>query len=195
MLEDHAEPAPAQLAQPLLVGLADVVAVEEDLAGGRLDQAGDAAHERRLAAARQAHDHEDLARPDVERDVAQARSSSRSCVRSSSRGRSASGRADGLVLGRPEDLPQVPHREGRRAPFRRHGWVARSVAVALTSPLWSPLARGQPVTLRTTPSVPGAVFCQMCFASRYSSRPLGPSSRPMPDCLKPPHSAWGRYVL
>ena len=45
------------------------------------------------------------------------------------------------------------------------------------------------------PVGPGAVFCQMCLASRYSSRPLGPSSRPMPDCLKPPHSACGRYVL
>ena len=42
------------------------------------------------------------------------------------------------------------------------------------------------------PLGPGFVFCQMCFASRYSSRPVGPSSRPMPDCLKPPHSACGR---
>ena len=49
------------------LGLADVLAVEEDLAGGRLDEPGHAADERRLAAARQAHDDEDLAGPDVER--------------------------------------------------------------------------------------------------------------------------------
>ena len=42
------------------------------------------------------------------------------------------------------------------------------------------------------PVGPGEVFCHTCLASRYSSRPLGPSSRPMPDCLKPPHSACGR---
>ena len=53
-------------------GLADVVAVEQDLARGGLDQAGHAAHERGLAAAREAHDDEDLAGPDVEEHVAQA---------------------------------------------------------------------------------------------------------------------------
>ena len=34
------------------------------------------------------------------------------------------------------------------------------------------------------PVGPGAVFCQTCLASRYSSRPLGPSSRPMPGLLE-----------
>ena len=60
---------PAELPQALAVGLSDVLALEQDLAGGRLDEAGDAAHERRLAAAREAHDDEDLASPDVERNV------------------------------------------------------------------------------------------------------------------------------
>ena len=48
----------------------DVLAVEQDRTGRRLDEPRQAAHERRLAAARQAHDDEDLAGPDVERDVA-----------------------------------------------------------------------------------------------------------------------------
>ena len=48
----------------------DVLAVEVDLAQRRLDQAGQAADERGLAAARQPHDDEDLAGLDVERDVA-----------------------------------------------------------------------------------------------------------------------------
>jgi hypothetical protein len=39
----------------------------------------------------------------------------------------------------------------------------------------------------------GRMFCQMCLISRYSSSPVGPSSRPTPDCLKPPHSACGTY--
>ena len=39
----------AQLAQPLRAGGGDVLAVDEDLPGGGLDQAGQAAHQRRLA--------------------------------------------------------------------------------------------------------------------------------------------------
>src|SRR6266581_1147869 len=37
----------------------------------------------------------------------------------------------------------------------------------------------------------GASFRLMwtCLVSRYSSIPQGPSSRPNPDCLKPPHGA------
>ena len=88
------------------IGLADVLAVEQDLAGGRLDEPGHAAHERRLAAARQAHDHEDLARPDVERDVAQA--IMEPVLRAQLVARQVGvGRPDDLVLGRPEDLPQA----------------------------------------------------------------------------------------
>src|SRR5690606_31310881 len=47
----------------------DVLVVDQQLAGGRLEQPVDAAHERRLAGAGQAHDHEDLALADLERDV------------------------------------------------------------------------------------------------------------------------------
>ena len=35
----------------------------------------------------------------------------------------------------------------------------------------------------------GFRFCQTCFASWYSANPVGPNSRPKPDCLNPPHSA------
>ena len=96
------------------VALTDVLAVEQDLAGGRLDEPGHAADERRLAAAGQAHDDEDLARPDVERDVAQA--DRRAGLRAELVARQVGvGRADDLVLGRPEDLPEVPDGERRRA--------------------------------------------------------------------------------
>ena len=114
VLEDHREATPAQLAEPLLVRGTDVLAVEEDLAQGRLDQPGEAADERRLAAARQAHDDEDLARADVERDVADG-----------DRGRGPEpelgireleqGRTGDLRLGRPEDLPQPTNGDRRLA--------------------------------------------------------------------------------
>ena len=39
----------------------------------------------------------------------------------------------------------------------------------------------------------GSMLCQMCLVSRYSSSPARPSSRPIPDCLYPPHSACGTY--
>src|SRR5690606_34501591 len=50
--------------------LGDVLAVDDDLPAGRLDQADQAAHERRLAAAGQAHDDEELAAPNRETRVA-----------------------------------------------------------------------------------------------------------------------------
>ena len=61
VLEDHRELAAAQLPQPLLVRRADVLALEDHTARGRLDQPGQAAHQRRLAGAGQAHHDEHLA--------------------------------------------------------------------------------------------------------------------------------------
>ena len=130
-------------------------------------------------------------------------------------------RADDLVLGRPEDLPQVLDRDRRRRgvpvwpggdvhgsrrdlghaaflPAMRSG---SSVAVRVDHDIDGsrivrrPVARWKAcgdVQSLNQPDGPGAVFCQMCLASRYSSRPVIPSSRPIPDCLKPPHSACGR---
>ncbi len=92
VLEDHREPPPAQLAQALgRSALRDVLAVEQDLAGGRLDEPGHAPDQRGLAAAGQAHHDEDLAGPDVEADVAEGDRRAVSSRRSSSRDRSASG--------------------------------------------------------------------------------------------------------
>src|SRR5439155_14708467 len=69
VLEDHRRGVPAKVAE-LRAGRSGH-ALPGDLDGtrGRLDQADQRAHERRLAGAREAHDDEYLARPDVERDV------------------------------------------------------------------------------------------------------------------------------
>ena len=53
--------------------LDDVLAAEQDLARGRLDQAVDAADQRRLAGAGRADDRGQAAACDLERDVAQHR--------------------------------------------------------------------------------------------------------------------------
>ena len=62
VLEHHARSSGAAGAAAPGVGRSDVLAVEVDLAERGLDPAGQAAHEGGLAAARRAHDHEDLAR-------------------------------------------------------------------------------------------------------------------------------------
>ena len=41
------------------------------------------------------------------------------------------------------------------------------------------------------PEGAGARLCHTCLVSWYSSSPRWPSSRPIPDCLYPPHSACG----
>jgi hypothetical protein len=69
VLEDHADVVAAQFAQLRRRARRDLVPVEDDASGGRLDQPGQAAHERRLAAARQPHDDEHLAGANGERDV------------------------------------------------------------------------------------------------------------------------------
>ena len=65
-LEHHADAA----VLGLLPG--DVLAVDEDLAVGDVEQAGDAVEQRRLAAARRAEQHEELALVDVEVEVVRA---------------------------------------------------------------------------------------------------------------------------
>jgi hypothetical protein len=69
VLEDHADLVAADLAEPGGGGAADVLAADPDLARAGLDQPGEAAYERGLAAAGQAHDHEDLARTHLEAHV------------------------------------------------------------------------------------------------------------------------------
>ena len=107
-------------AKALLARLADVLAVEIDRAEGRLDQAGQTADECRLAAPGQAHHDEDLARPDVERDVLDGDGAALGL----DRGRDLLGvrrRAVAwqLPFGRPEDLPEATDRDRGSAGIRR----------------------------------------------------------------------------
>src|SRR6185369_10639992 len=113
VLEDHREAPPPELAELRLVGLPDVVAVEQDLAERRLDQAGEAADERRLTAARQAHDDEDLAGLDVERDVADR--DRRAGPLPELLARLVGRRRGGLAFRRAEDLPEAADRDRGRA--------------------------------------------------------------------------------
>ena len=142
-LEHHAHLAPAQLDEPAFVERADVLPLDGELSGRRLEQSRQAAHERRLARSRQPHHHEHLAARDVEGDLAHRRH--------------VAGLEDALVGGRPdpplgeraaepgfgslavlaravahaaarapaEQLPQVPR--GRRRPAR-HRPTPRSTA-------------------------------------------------------------------
>src|SRR3546814_9931224 len=61
VLEHHAHLVAADLDHLALGAAQQVAALEEDLAGGRLDQPRQAAHQGRLAGAAESHDDEDLA--------------------------------------------------------------------------------------------------------------------------------------
>ena len=63
--------SPAELRQLVVAEIGDARPVDRDIALGRLVQAGEDVHERRLARARRAHDGGELAALDVERDAAQ----------------------------------------------------------------------------------------------------------------------------
>jgi hypothetical protein len=62
VLEDHPDLLAPKLPELLGRHLGDVLAVEVNLAFGRLDQTVDYSQERRLAAPREPDDHEDLTR-------------------------------------------------------------------------------------------------------------------------------------
>ena len=66
ILEDHLHP-PAKRPQPALACLRDVLAVEDDAAGRRLQHAQDRHRRRRLAAAAFPHQAEGLTAPEIER--------------------------------------------------------------------------------------------------------------------------------
>jgi hypothetical protein len=71
-LEHHADVLAAQGAQLRVGQCVDVVAVDQDAAGRRLDQAVQHAHQGRLARTGQAHDDEDLASFNGKRGVEHA---------------------------------------------------------------------------------------------------------------------------
>ena len=116
VLEDHAHAVAAQVEQLPLVGGGDVELADPHRAGGRLDEAGQAADERRLAAAGQTHDDEHLAGVDVEVDVTDRDDIAGLGLQLAS-GEVGQRRTDDPLRARPEDLPQPPHRD--RAPHGR----------------------------------------------------------------------------
>ncbi len=109
VLEHHADLRAAHLAEPLVVEHQDVLPVEEHAPGGRVVQAVQHPHERRLARAGQAHDHEDLTRGDVERDVADGDDASGLQLELGP-GEVGVGGADDAVGLRAVDLPDVAAR-------------------------------------------------------------------------------------
>ncbi len=119
MLEHHRGVVAAQVAQPRLVGLGDVLALDEHLTGGRLDQPGQAAHQRRLAGAGQTHDDEDLAGRHLERHVLDADDTAGLLLQLRAR-QLRVGCPEDLVGTLAEDLPEVAHGEcGIGAGLRR----------------------------------------------------------------------------
>ena len=112
VLEDHREAVAPQLAHLLGVLREDVLAVEEDLAEGRLDQPRQAPDEGRLAAAGQAHDDEHLALANVEAHVADG--GGRAGLAAEIGVRELQQRVAGLelALARPEQLPQPANLQG-----------------------------------------------------------------------------------
>ena len=70
MLEHHRYLVAAYCQQCIVVGRGDIDIADAHRAGSGLDEAGEAAHQRRLPAARQAHHHEHLAGRHIEVDIA-----------------------------------------------------------------------------------------------------------------------------
>jgi hypothetical protein len=111
VLEDHGEFRASQVPQLLVVGLEDVLTLDDDLACRRVHETGEAAHECRLARAGESHDDEDLTLGDIEGDITDGRGAAR--VREQLvAGKIGVRRAHDLVGLRAEDLPQAAHRDG-----------------------------------------------------------------------------------
>ena len=72
-LEHHGHLAAAERLQARGIEAEDILAVEQDAPAGRFDQAVEMADQGAFARSGQAHDDEGFARPDIERDVMQAK--------------------------------------------------------------------------------------------------------------------------
>ena len=110
VLEHHGDLVTPELAQLGLRCAGDLFVADPHRARRRLDQPGQAPHERRLARAGQAHHHEDLARGDLEAHVLDADHAPGLLLQVRA-GEVGIGGADDLVRTWSEDLPQVLHRE------------------------------------------------------------------------------------
>ena len=141
ILEHHAHLVAADVDQLRIAGLEQVAAIEHDAAIARLDQPRQAAHQRRFAGARQAHDDEDLALVHRQVDVAhrpdQLQGSERVVV-----GPPAL-RRDEMIGALPIKLPELGAGE-LHPPVKRRGAGRRRPApwsVTLTTPSRSPRCR------------------------------------------------------
>src|SRR5262249_678513 len=114
VLEHHGRRVAPELAQIRAAQRHHVLAVDLDLAGGRLDQPDERPHERRLPRAGEAHDNDDLARPDVEREVADGGDTA-VLLAELGAGELGVERADDAAGMPPEDLPDPCRANERRA--------------------------------------------------------------------------------
>ena len=106
VLEDHGHVVPPELPQLGLAGGADVVPRDLDRPRGRLDEPDQRSHERRLPGAREPHHDEHLARPDLDRDVADGDDAPRLLAQLAAGQVGVLG-ADEALPARPEDLPHA----------------------------------------------------------------------------------------
>ena len=106
MLEHHAHLVTAQLDQFLRRRLHEILAVEDDLAGGRIVEPGDGADQGRLAGAGQPHDDQDLAGLRHRRRHRGPRRCSPRRAKCSACGRAVVARQKAGRIG-PEDLPEI----------------------------------------------------------------------------------------
>ena len=106
VLEHHGHLVPPEVDQLALAHRGHVGAVDHDLPRGRLHQPRDAAHQRRLAAAREAHDHEGLALPHLEGHVLDRDDVAGALLHLLARQRGIEFAQDALGVA-PEHLPQV----------------------------------------------------------------------------------------
>ena len=114
VLEHHCDCVTTQLAELGAAGSHDVPAGDADLSGTRLDQPDQRPDERGLARAGEAHDHEDLAGMDLDRDVAHGDHAARLLAQLTA-WELALGRSDELVAMRAEHLPDALGTDDRLA--------------------------------------------------------------------------------
>ncbi|MNT54264.1 hypothetical protein D3C72_1914110 [compost metagenome] len=126
MLEHHAHLVAADVDHAAFARRKQVLAIEEDFARCRLDQAGQATHQRRLARTGEPHDDEDLAGRDMQVDVAH-RADEAGCGEVFHAGRSVGG-THGFARAATEYLPDIAADEFG---FCRHGSSRRRRRLAI----------------------------------------------------------------
>jgi hypothetical protein len=169
VLEHHAHRVAPQLDHLGFGGAQQILAVEQDLARRRLDQARQAPHERRLARARQPHDDEDLALADLEIDVAHGRDEPR--ARSVAR----SGSGPSRRRFRPRGGRTASRRRGRRVGCR--AWARRrGRAPVKGAPDRGPGYWIHALQVDSLAAIQSATACSTVLPSRSTSVIIAPMS-------------------